>query len=221
MKCQKPCTCGLAMHGANHSSSSRCLHRTMPLHPPSRKTSGFTEPCVLNQGITVVSCHHPLGKVVYCGARSISQNELPLYTINQLDVDVLCKLNFPNSCLLCAGELSKQSLEEVHKQMDTFAIPHFLHYKHFAPLLKDDPVSSFTFVSGAGGEYCSLFSCGRNACEIQDWHLAHTPVTSMHWPGITQRAALTLTGDTQNYHSEPVCPVEMAQALHTARGHQL
>eukprot|EP00892_Ulva_mutabilis_P009302 jgi/Ulvmu1/6744/UM030_0079.1 len=49
------------------------------------------------------------------------------------------------------GELSQQSVEEVKKQLDTFAIPHFLYYKHFAPLLKDDSSSSFTFVSGAGG----------------------------------------------------------------------
>lgn len=58
---------------------------------------------------------------------------------------------YHNDACHTAGELSEQPLEEVQKQINTYAIPHFLLFKHFAPLLKDDDASSFTFISGAGG----------------------------------------------------------------------
>lgn len=66
--------------------------------------------------------------------------------------------------------------------MNTFAVPHFLHFKHLAPLLKDDPASSFNFISGAGG---MLTDCQvKHWCSDDSCHLLLR--SDMGHPGCTE-----------------------------------
>ncbi len=54
------------------------------------------------------------------------------------------------------GTLSTVPLDEFNAQLANLITGHFLLYKHLIGLVTDEPSSSFTFITGAAGQYCFL-----------------------------------------------------------------